>query len=413
MVWAAGRDWWWSRSLRCHLFLGALFRLLLIAYGHYQDQWGPAGVKFTDVDYRVYTDAARYLHHGQSPYKRHTYRYTPYLAGLLWPNVWLHPLWGKALFSLCDLAIALLIYACLQASQPAATRSHSSLPPPARLALSGSLLWLYNPFSMAISARGSCEAVVLLLILLTIYGFQARAYFCAGLVFGLSIHFKLYPIIYALIFYLSLSQRSRFWAKVCLLNGAQVRFTVATLVGLIGSTYVAYRLYGQPYLSEAWLYHLARKDIRHNFSPYFYMLYLTHDVDDAGLSLVTFLPQIVVLFVISVVMARPADLWFGLFALTAVFVAFNKVCTSQYFLWYMVLLPLVHHRLRFSLGQWLGMGALWGAAQGSWLLAAYYLEFDGTNTFQVLWLEGLAFFSANVGLLSKLIREYRTQYVVA
>lgn len=33
----------------------------------------------TDIDYKVYTDAAYY----DSPYERHTYRYTPLLAYMM------------------------------------------------------------------------------------------------------------------------------------------------------------------------------------------------------------------------------------------------------------------------------------------------------------------------------------------
>ena len=40
-------------------------------------------MKYSDIDYSVYTDAAGYLANGGSPYDRHTYRYTPLLAYMM------------------------------------------------------------------------------------------------------------------------------------------------------------------------------------------------------------------------------------------------------------------------------------------------------------------------------------------
>jgi len=50
---------------------------------------------------------------------------------------------------------------------------------------------------------------------------------------------------------------------------------------------------------------------------------------------------------------------------------------------------------------------LWGFTQASCLLPAYFLEFKGYNTFFFIWIENLAFFAANVGLLSKFVRKYK------
>ena len=67
-------------------------------------------VKFTDVDYRVFTDAARHIYRDGSPYDRHTYRYTPLLAWMMIPNINFSPLFGKFLFCAFDIIAAHLIY---------------------------------------------------------------------------------------------------------------------------------------------------------------------------------------------------------------------------------------------------------------------------------------------------------------
>lgn len=84
-------------SARSILVLSALLRAILIAYGEWQDKH--LEVRYTDVDYLVFSDAAELMASGKSPYGRTTYRYSPLLAFLLLPNSYLHQSWGKLLFS--------------------------------------------------------------------------------------------------------------------------------------------------------------------------------------------------------------------------------------------------------------------------------------------------------------------------
>ncbi|XP_040567561.1 LOW QUALITY PROTEIN: GPI mannosyltransferase 1 [Lepeophtheirus salmonis] len=376
-------------SLRTHLFVGGVLRVLLIVYGDLLDRSSRNGdVKFTDVDYRVFTDAAKLVWEGGSPYERHTYRYTPILSWLLLPNIGFHPLFGKFVFCFADILVTKLLHSL--------THSSSYFP----------LFWLYNPLIIGVSARGNAESILILLILTTLYLFKERVFFLSGIAFALSIHFKLYPIIYALSFYNVLTI-GRGWRSLFDVNTARIRFVSGTVLTLILLTGFFYYIYGYDFLEHSYLYHLSRKDTRHNFSVYFYMLYLTVEEEDIGISLLTFIPQVVLLLGLIKKFGNWKDLSFCLFCQTFVFVAYNKVVTSQYFLWYIGLFPLVLSRLQLSKSEAITSGLLWGFAQGSWLLPAYFLEFRGYNTFQFIWIESLAFFCANIGLLSKFIRKYR------
>jgi phosphatidylinositol glycan class M len=50
-------------------------------------------------------------------------------------------------------------------------------------------------------------------------------------------------------------------------------------------------MYGYEFLYEAYLYHIIRKDNRHNHSAYFYMIYLTYDLAKSKLLVImAFLP---------------------------------------------------------------------------------------------------------------------------
>lgn len=79
------------------MLVAGLLRAGLIVYGEWQDT--QMEVPYTDIDYTVFSDAARLMVEGKSPFERHTYRYSPLLALVLVPNILLHRCWGKLLFA--------------------------------------------------------------------------------------------------------------------------------------------------------------------------------------------------------------------------------------------------------------------------------------------------------------------------
>ncbi|XP_061660716.1 GPI mannosyltransferase 1 isoform X2 [Syngnathoides biaculeatus] len=353
-----------SRLTEKHvLFTASLaIRLALVAYGDYHDR--TMVVKYTDIDYHVFTDAARFTTKGESPYNRSTYRYTPLLAWLLTPNIYIHIVFGKLLFILCDVLSGLLIYRilCLQGLAPETSRRVCSL-------------WLLNPLPMGVSSRGNAESILAALVLGTLLCIEGRRMTCAALLYGLSVHMKIYPITYALPIVLTLrtprirrGEDKTTWRSIVDFLGSfftRELFRFASVAGglFCALTAIFYHMYGWTFLHETYFYHLTRRDIRHNFSPYFYMLNLTADSRwSQWLGLMAFLPQLILLLITSWAFHR--DLAFCCFLHTAIFVTFNKVCTSQYFLWYLSLLPLVIPHLSLSLKQGLGLVLLWFGGQG-------------------------------------------------
>ena len=161
---------------------------------------------------------------------------------------------------------------------------------------------------------------------------------------------------------------------------------------------------------------MSRIDHRHNFSPYNILLYLT-SVPSASLSTtapslrlesVAFAPQILLSCVLIPLVVAKRDLSTAMMAQTFAFVTFNKVCTSQYFLWYMIFLPLYLPASSFLLSPKLGAAtlALWVATQAAWLQQAYQLEFLGESTFiPGLWAASVLFFLVNCWILGVIIAD--------
>ncbi|KAI6005693.1 glycosyltransferase family 50 protein [Pisolithus albus] len=390
------------------LVVSAALRVGLILYSEWHD--AHSIVKYTDVDYPL-------IQLLTSPYTRETYRYTPLLALLLLPNELLHPSFGKYLFAACDLVNGALIYQILVTSLLPLQGTKSSAPPPGNKAqtavqvqdtapqstrerdamatlLAGS--HLLNPLVFSISTRGSSESILCTFILLNLYSALRRRWGTAAILLGVSTHWKLYPVIYGI---------------SCLAAIASIRFAMVSASTFFALGVFCYAIWGHPFLYEAFLYHLHRLDHRHNFSPYFYLAYLTYpgqgggDFMDVPLwrrylrsPLTSLIPQLTLSLGFGILFGQHR---------TYAFVLFNRVCTSQYFLWYTLFLPLLAPRIR---SLWF-CAAIWFGTQALWLAEAYRLEFLGENVHLSLWLRGLIYLAGHAWVLTKVIDDYTVDVI--
>lgn len=381
-----------------------LLRVAFFAFGLYQDKY--MLVKYTDIDYLVFSDAARYVSRGLSPYLRETYRYTPFLAWMLVSNTYWYS-FGKFVFIASDLVTGIIVLKLLRRLSISHTK---------QLVLGS--LWLLNPMVITISTRGSSESVLTVLILALVYYLRDHPNISAVFL-GLLIHFKIYPVIYLPAFMLHLVPHNKpfvNWPVARWVNVKNLVYLAITVFTVAGANAVMYHIYGHEFLQHSYLYHLSRLDHRHNFSVYNISLYYKSarmfDTNKWWASLinniekVAFVPQLLVSAVILPLYFARTKLLSCLFLQTFAFVLFNKVMTSQYFIWYLIFLPfylaelsLLQHKLKglVLLGLWVG-------GQAVWLFFAYQLEFLGINTFDTgLLYSSVGFYLANCYLLGEFI----------
>ncbi|KAI0861317.1 glycosyltransferase family 50 protein [Xylaria cubensis] len=427
----------------------ALLRLGMLLYGLWQDANSP--LKYTDIDYLVFTDAARFTFSpsssssSSSPYERETYRYTPLLAWLLYPTTLPGAVFfssGKVLFAAADLLAGYFIIHILR------RHAHMSIDRACRFAS----IWLLNPMVATISTRGSSEGLLGVLVTALLWAVLERRVVLSGLLLGLGVHFKIYPFIYApaVVWWMDDENMTSAVKKIemklldenkgkgkakmsmgkeedsatllekiaAFVTPARIQLTLTSLATFAGLNVVMYLLYGMPFVTHTYLHHVTRIDHRHNFSPYNVLLYLTSSSSSLsslptqqpsttiGIESVAFVPQLLLSTILIPLVSAKKDLATTMMAQTFAFVAFNKVCTSQYFLWYMVFLPLYLPNSSLLRKPALGLTALalWVSTQGLWLQQGYNLEFLGLSTFVPgLWLSSLAFFAVNCFILGIII----------
>lgn len=321
-------------------------RVIFLFYGLLQDAYSP--FKYTDIDYMVFTDAARYVSQGLSPYERETYRYTPLLAWILIPTSWPGTFWfsfGKVLFAISDVVAAWFIFIILQAPEGGAMTTER--------ALKYASIWLLNPMVATISTRGSSEGLLAVMVVALLWAVTRRRIVLAGMLLGLSVHLKIYPFIYGVSIVWSLESppistpaHERYPAHKAaaeqlpfittilrFFNRSRIILITSSLITFITLNLLMYIIYSTPFLQHTYLYHLTRIDHRHNFSPYNTLLHLSSAAPDRVSSLklesLAFIPQITISAVLIPVTLSKKDLAGTMLAQTFAFVAFNKVCTSQ------------------------------------------------------------------------------------
>lgn len=390
------------------LLLGALVRLVMMLYGAFHDSY--FRVKYTDIDYAVITDGAAAMARGGSPFERATFRYTPLLGLLMIPNVLVWHHLGKLLFCTCDIGAAYYSIGIL--------RTFTSRETANKLV---ALFILFNPIVINVSTRGNSDMVVTFMSIVVVAKFLQNRTITAALWLGFAAHFKLYPIIYAAalvatLYHRTVSVKGRSLAAFA---GAAVSSGIATAIGFAVPTALCAFFY-KDYLFEALIYHFGRVDHRHNLSPYFYMMYLNMaarpDEVQYSSTLVAFVPQMAMLAAVGWMLRK--NVAQAICIETILFVAFNKVCTVQYFVWFIPLLPFVfadivdreattlptNLRTLVAPRRCVAFAAAWFGSLIIWMLVAMQLEFDGKSVFGPLWAASCIFFVAQVATAAWLAR---------
>lgn len=329
-----------------------ILRIVLLLYGLWQDANSP--LKYTDIDYLVFTDAARFVTHGhaQGPYARETYRYTPLLSWMLLPTTWVatNPArpwltvfyfsFGKILFALADLVAGWLVVKVLVLGG----RGSMDTARAGKFAA----IWLLNPMVATISTRGSSEGLLAVMVVALLWAVLSRRVTLAALLLGFGVHFKIYPFIYApaIVWWMDDENMLRSGkdadpprnSVVAFFTTARLQLALVSLATFFALNMAMYAIYGHPFLQHTYLHHVTRIDHRHNFSPYNILLYLVSaqspllSSSPGGvlhIESLAFLPQLLLSCVVIPFVMAKKDLPTTMLAQTWTFVTFNKVCTSQ------------------------------------------------------------------------------------
>jgi len=335
-------------------------------------------------------------------YDRDDYKYPPVMALLvrLGSMLGVGDMGGKVLFCLCD-AGCVWYYYFLSNHRLEGARWHA---------------W-YNVPAMVICSRGSADAVSNLIVLKVLDALVRGEVTWGGLWYGVAVWMRLYPVIYLPLFMVFLGS-CKFFAHV-----KMRRFVIASGAMALFLTVLSTLYYGMPYIESAFLFHLTRQDVRHNFSAFFYQAYLCQAAAPDwrfvcdSLAVLPLVSQVVAIAAVAYhyhhhcsgddandandaiddddendnsssggsggsdseqQRQNKESLTKHMLLTTMCFVHLNKVSTAQYFTWYLVFVPLLMEvpRARTVLVKPL---LLYLATMSLWLGVAYLLEFQGMS----------------------------------
>lgn len=156
----------------------------------------------------------------------------------------------------------------------------------------------------------------------------------AGIIYGLFVHLRLYPILYGLSIVLFI-QKGRLMP-----NSNTVKFFFVSAGVFAGLFALGYIFYGYKFVHEWALYHLTRKDPRHSVSVFWLkQLYDMVDGDKVKINLITLVFRLGIIFWVSLKFRR--NIVMSMFITTMVFTIFNTVYTAQYTIWEIQFFPLI------------------------------------------------------------------------
>ncbi|CAK90164.1 unnamed protein product (macronuclear) [Paramecium tetraurelia] len=242
-------------------------------------------------------------------------------------------------------------------------------------------LWIFNPLTIQVSTRGSSDTIIVLLIYVILYLLKKESYVLAALIYGFT------------------SLQILISQKECKIN--DILIYLGLISGLFIALLIFFHLIYEEFLYQTYLYHFTRIDNRHNFSTYFYQIYLSFESITRTQTTLTYLPKFLIVILAGLKYYR--DLPFAMLIQTLGFVVFNKVQTAQYFVCWIALIPLALQNTKMNNKEILMLSVIWLILEVQSNFGSYYLEIQGKDVFTMIFVQCVIFFLSNTYLMIKMI----------